>query len=265
METPAEFVKKLGSSVTKQQIRQKVWDYLEAKNIANFPRPVHNRIPNFKGAATASDKVASMEVFKKAQTVKVNPDKPQEVVRFHTLEAHKTLLVPTPRLRTGLFNRITPPSQSKETFRKCATSQGVKEHSLPLSLDTKVKIDLIVIGAVAVSKTGLRIGKGEGFADLEYAMMVNMGAVDDNTVVVCSVHDCQVMDIPAELYNDHDLTVDYVVTPTQIIKCEGGTHSKPKRLIWSRLTPKKFREIPILKHFRQIDEKKGLDVRFSET
>ena len=39
---------------------------------------------------------------------------------------------------------------------------------------------------------GWRIGKGEGFADLEYAMMASMGAVDENTVIVTTVHDCQV-------------------------------------------------------------------------
>lgn len=42
------------------------------------------------------------------------------------------------------------------------------------------------------SPAGLRIGKGEGFADLEYGMMALMGAVDESTVVVTVVHDCQV-------------------------------------------------------------------------
>lgn len=39
-------------------------------------------------------------------------------------QAQKTLLVPTPRLRTGLFNKITPPQgANKEQLRKCASSQ----------------------------------------------------------------------------------------------------------------------------------------------
>ena len=41
--------------------------------------------------------------------------------------------------------------------------------------------------------SGWRIGKGEGFADLEYAMMASMGAVDENTIIVTTVHDCQVL------------------------------------------------------------------------
>ena len=34
---------------TKDDLRKKIWDKLEEKNIADFPRPCHHRIPNFKG------------------------------------------------------------------------------------------------------------------------------------------------------------------------------------------------------------------------
>lgn len=91
-----------------------------------------------------------------------------------------------------------------------------------MGLDAKVQVDLMVVGSVAVSEKGklvpftgfysiinpvciffclkaellislgYRIGKGEGFADMEYAMMASMGAVKDSTVVVTVVHDCQV-------------------------------------------------------------------------
>ncbi|CDQ69378.1 unnamed protein product [Oncorhynchus mykiss] len=43
-----EAVITINPGATKWDIREKVWDYIEAKNLANFPRPVHNRIPNFK-------------------------------------------------------------------------------------------------------------------------------------------------------------------------------------------------------------------------
>ena len=32
-------------------------------------------------------------------------------------------------------------------------------------------LDMLVLGSVAVSESGLRIGKGEGYADLEYAIL----------------------------------------------------------------------------------------------
>ncbi|XP_043562557.1 methenyltetrahydrofolate synthase domain-containing protein isoform X4 [Chiloscyllium plagiosum] len=184
---------KLKPGVSKWDIRQKVWDYMEENNLANFPRPVHHRIPNFKGAYDACNRIKTLDSFMKTREVKVDPDKPLEGVRLATLQARKTLLVPTPRLRTGLFNKIIPPpGASKEIVRVCSTAQGVKDFSVPIGLDANIHVDLVVVGSVAVSEKGWRIGKGEGFADLEYAMMVSMGAVDENTVVVTTVHDCQV-------------------------------------------------------------------------
>lgn len=47
-----------------------------------------------------------------------------KVVTPFVPQARKTLLVPTPRLRSGLFNKIVPPpGAAKETLRICATSQ----------------------------------------------------------------------------------------------------------------------------------------------
>ena len=36
------------TGVSKEGIREEMWNYLESTNIAQFPRPVHHRIPNFK-------------------------------------------------------------------------------------------------------------------------------------------------------------------------------------------------------------------------
>ncbi|XP_063332847.1 methenyltetrahydrofolate synthase domain-containing protein isoform X2 [Pelmatolapia mariae] len=289
---------KINPGGSKWDIRQKVWDYIEEKNLANFPRPVHNRIPNFKGAFKACYSLAGLQEFKSSQTVKVNPDRPQQQARFITLEgafaacakvlelqafthtsevkvdpdkplegarlavlqARKTLLVPTPRLRTGLFNRITPPQgASKEQLRICSSSQGVKDFSVPVGLDAKIKIDLMVVGSVAVSEKGFRIGKGEGFADLEYGMMASMGAVNESTVVVTVVHDCQVVDIPEDLMGSHDLTVDYILTPTRVIKTDCQL-PKPSGIIWNKLDTEKLQKIPILKKLRALEEQAGKDV-----
>nr|XP_015223831.1 PREDICTED: methenyltetrahydrofolate synthase domain-containing protein isoform X3 [Lepisosteus oculatus] len=250
----------LKPGVTKWDIRQKVWDYIEANNLANFPRPVHHRIPNFKGAAHAGHRLSGLQEFRAGRVIKVNPDKPQEQARFITLDAGKTLLVPTPRLRTGLFNRIVPPQRAtKEDLRICSTSQGVKQYSVPVGLDAKVHVDLVVVGSVAVSEKGYRIGKGEGFADMEYAMMVSMGAVNDSTIIVTVVHDCQVVDLPEELVEGHDLTVDYILTPSRVIKT-GCSRPKPQGIFWAKLDSDMLDKIPILKKLRYMEQKAGKDV-----
>ncbi|XP_005411054.1 PREDICTED: methenyltetrahydrofolate synthase domain-containing protein isoform X8 [Chinchilla lanigera] len=181
-----------GAGVSKQDIREQIWNYMEAQDVADFPRPVHHRIPNFKGSYLAGQNIRDLDVFARTQEVKVDPDKPLEGVRLLALQSKKTLLVPTPRLRSGLFNRITPPpGATSADLRKCASAQGVRNFSCPVGLDSNILVDLVVVGSVAVSEKGWRIGKGEGYADLEYAMMVSMGAVRAGTPVVTIVHDCQ--------------------------------------------------------------------------
>ncbi|KAJ8049363.1 Methenyltetrahydrofolate synthase domain-containing protein [Holothuria leucospilota] len=201
-----------------------------------------------------------MDAFKNAKTVKVNPDKPQEQARFLALEANKTLLVPTPRMRRGLFNRVVlPAGANKSQLRECCSFQGIKVNSAPVGIAEKYQVDLVVIGSVAVSETGIRIGKGEGFADLEYAIMSAAGAANEDTVVITTVHDCQVTDIPESLIQPHDLTVDFILTPTRVIKCSGGIKQRPKGIIWSMLTEEKFQSIPVLKELRDKDDEAGID------
>ncbi|XP_064315766.1 methenyltetrahydrofolate synthase domain-containing protein isoform X2 [Phalacrocorax carbo] len=255
---------RLRAGASKGDIRERVWDHLERSGLARFPRPVHHRIPNFEGASHAATRLLGLQEFKAANTVKINPDAPQKNARFLTLEARKTLLVPTPRLRTGLFNKIVPPSgATKEILRICATSQGIKEYSVPVGLDGKARVDLVVVGSVAVSEKGWRIGKGEGYADMEYAMMVSMGAVQADTPVITTVHDCQVVDIAEELLGDHDLTVDYILTPTRTIKTN-CKRPKPQGIIWQKVSYEMLEKIPILKSLRYREKQAGKDVTLQD-
>ena len=207
------------TDITKSSIRQKVWEFMERNDIANFPRPVYNRIPNFKGASAAGDKVSTLSEFQDAKVIKVNPDKPQEEVRFRVLDSGKTLIVPTPRLTQGLFNRLeAEPGCTKESLRKMSSRYGIDSLSKPVPMASRLKLDLVIIGSVAVDRLGRRIGKGEGFADLEWSMAASHhSAVTQETVVISTVHDVQVFDeLPESLFSCHDLTVDIIVTPTQV-------------------------------------------------
>ena len=58
----------------------------------------------------------------------------------------------------------------KDAIRKLASREGIDHQSKPVPMASRIKLDLVVIGSVAVDKLGHRIGKGEGFADLEFAM-----------------------------------------------------------------------------------------------
>ncbi|KAB1260730.1 Methenyltetrahydrofolate synthase domain-containing protein [Camelus dromedarius] len=240
---PREVTPFIAIGVSKQDIREQIWDYMESQNLADFPRPVHHRIPNFKA-------------FKMARTIKVNPDAPQKNARFFVLDGGHSA--------GELSGRVSVPPQ------------GVRNYSAPVGLDSRVLVDLVVVGSVAVSEKGWRIGKGEGYADLEYAMMVSMGAVGPGTPVVTIVHDCQVVNIPETLLEDHDLTVDYILTPTRVITT-GCERPKPTGITWSKdftsvigkclkafssamISWEMLGKIPILRSLRCREEQAGKDV-----
>ncbi|KAF6163703.1 hypothetical protein GIB67_036163 [Kingdonia uniflora] len=235
----------------KWEIRKRVWDLMETENIAQNPRPVHHRIPNFVEAAFAAKKLGELEVFQGAKCVKVNPDSPQKQVRFLTLSEGKKLLTPQPRLRTGFFSVLEASNLTLGTINEACTSVGVAKYGRPIGLDEKIKVDLIVIGSVAVDpNTGARLGKGEGFAELEYGMLRYMGAIDNTTLVVTSVHDRQLVDdIPVEKLLIHDVPVDIICTPTQVI-FTNTTIPKPQGIYWEKLSREKLGQIWILRELK---------------
>ncbi|XP_046144317.1 methenyltetrahydrofolate synthase domain-containing protein isoform X1 [Osmia bicornis bicornis] len=255
----------LAQEVTKHSFRQKVWDYLMKNDLVNFPLVVYDRIPNFKGAAEAALRTAELEEFKKAKVIKINPDKPQEPIRFLALEANKEILVPIPRLRSGLFLHITPVAgATKHELRNLSKIHGLLEAGKPLGVDSKIHVDLVILGSVCVSHDGYRLGKGKGFADLEYAIMTRMGAITQDTIVITTVHDCQVFDrLPPELFKEYDVPVDIIVTPTQTIVVNPRL-KKPNGIIWSMLSERRVKSMQVLQQLKEMDEKDGKIVTLKE-
>lgn len=253
------------AEVTKTSIRRKVWEHLEKNKLVNFPRPVYGRIPNFKGCELAAAKVVELDEFKSAQNIKVNPDKPQEPVRFAVLEHQKHLFVPIPRLASGLLKHILLPEDcNKEKIRQCVSRKGIEESGKDVGIADDVKIDLVVLGSVAVSREGYRIGKGKGYADLEFAILTHMKAVHSETLVVTTIHDSQLYDsIPSALFGPHDVPVDIIVTPTEVIRVEKRL-PKPTGVFWNLVSQRRLDLMPVLKALREIDQNNNIDVELKD-
>lgn len=92
---------------------------------------------------------------------------------------------------------------------------------------------------------------------MEYAMLASLGSVNADTTVITVVHDCQVYEsIPKELFKEHDVPADIIVTPNRIIRCEPRL-KKPDHIIWSLLSEEKMNSIPILKILKSVEENKN--------
>lgn len=184
------------SAPSKGFFREKVWDHLEKKRLAAFPHPIFGRIPNFKGADKAAAKLQELKEFQTAKKVEVNPDKALEAARALVVDVDKVLYVPVPKLEQGFLKRISFCKEDKpQNIRQCVSRWGIELLGKDVQLDEDLHIDLLVLGSVAVSKEGHRIGKGRGYADLEYAILKEINAVNEETIIVTTVHDSQVCSI----------------------------------------------------------------------
>ncbi|MFB6224744.1 MAG: 5-formyltetrahydrofolate cyclo-ligase [Haloarcula sp.] len=234
----------------KQDIRERVWDALEDRGVARFPFPPHDRIPNFEDAAGAAERLTETPVWEAAETVKANPDSPQLPVRRAALRAGKTVYMAVPRLRDERCFYELDPAELDDIEAAPAIS-NVEDYARKVGPEAVASVDLVVSGSVAVTDDGARIGKGEGYSDLEYAVLRELDLVDDETPVVTTVHEIQVVGGPegvvdtAVAVDDHDVPMDWIVTPERVIETE-TPHTTPEGVDWDELSTTRIGEIPVL-------------------
>ena len=227
----------------KQALRERVWDELEDSGEARFPFPPHGRIPNFAGAERAAERLAATEAWAAADAIKANPDSPQRPVRRRALEAGKLVYMAVPRLsEEDCFLRLDP--AEIDDIDHATTIGGSAELGVQVGPEAMEPIDLIVSGSVAVTENGARVGKGEGYSDLEFAILRAFGLVDDDTTTATTVHEIQVVDehVPTTA---HDVPMDQLHTPERSIRTDAAAE-KPSGIDWGALSDERLEEIPIL-------------------
>jgi 5-formyltetrahydrofolate cyclo-ligase len=217
----------------KQEVRERIWQTLKDEGAARFPG-AHGRIPNFRGAEAAAERLAELPEWAAATVVKSNPDAPQLPVRRHARREGKTLYMAVPRLRDAKpFVRV----EGDPTIKK-ALAQGT-----PAAVEELGHVDLVVCGTVAVNRDGVRVGKGGGYSDLELGLLIEAGLVDDDTTIVTTVHPLQLLDeeLPE---TEHDFRVDVVVTPDEVVRTPARRRSPG--IIWDHLDGETIEAIPVL-------------------
>jgi len=229
-------------SKTKQELREEIWKRMEKLRVARFPG-AFRRIPNFTGAEKAASMLAQLEEWRRACVIKVNPDSPQAPVRRLALQSSITVVMPTPRLREG-FLLLDPGKMDMKDYGFASTIKGAFTIGRRIEPADLPRVDLVVVGSVAVNEQGERIGKGGGYSEIEWAVAREFGKVDENTPIVTTVHDVQLV---KEVFETapYDLPLDCVVTPTKTVRIQ-RLREKPRGLYWSLIPPEKIREIPVL-------------------
>lgn len=236
---------------SKDELRTMIWDVMEEKDLALFPRPVHGHIPNFKGAEEAAKKAEELDAWREARFVKCNPDSPQRPLRELALQGGKTLYMAVPRLREEkCFVRVDP--HYIESPRKASTIKGAFKYGRAVHPREMNPVDVVVAGSVAVNASGARVGKGGGYSDLEYALGREFGIVEEDTPILTTVHRIQVLDVDIPM-TAHDVPIDYIVTRSRITECE--KKAKPAGIIWDELDLAMLEAIPVLRVYASREER----------
>lgn len=253
----------------KDALREAVWDALEETGERRFPYPPHGRIPNFNGASEAAERLRRTDEWGAAEVLKCNPDAPQLPVRRAALRAGKTVYMAVPRLRDEqCFLRLAP--DEVPDIDAATTVSGSAKHGVAVHPEDVPHVDLVVAGSVAVTEAGDRVGKGEGYSDLEWGVLSAFDRVSDETTVATTVHELQVVDGPESALSSgneggsaggggggggpaveadaHDVSLDLVCTPTRTIR--PGRRERPSGVDWGALSEDRIEEMPVLARLR---------------
>jgi 5-formyltetrahydrofolate cyclo-ligase len=218
-------------------------------HVARFPG-ARGRIPNFTGAEAAARALAETAEWSAARTIKSNPDSPQWPVRQRALEDGKTVYMAVPRLAGQRPFFLLDPKDLADPPRQAASIKGASRSARTVDLDELSPVDLVVTGCVAVGTDGARLGKGGGFSDLEFAVASAAGLIGRDTIIATTVHSRQVLAEGTIPTTAHDVWLDLIVTPDEVIRPVRPSRP-PGSVRWGELTEEKLSSMPFLAGIRR--------------
>ena len=170
-------------------------------------------------------------------------------MRQRALEDGKVVYMAVPKLADEHPFFLLDPDDLDESPRNASSIKGASRNARTADVDELAPVELVVTGCVAVARDGARLGKGGGFSDLEYAVAREAGLIGPGTRIVTTVHPIQVVEPGRIPMTDHDIPLDLIVTPDEVIPCETA-YARPDGVDWDALTEEKIRAIPLLQRLR---------------
>jgi 5-formyltetrahydrofolate cyclo-ligase len=237
----------------RDDVRERVWSQLRdvARPDSRFAWDFGEFIADYEGSDAGADRLLELADDRGCETWLVTPDNNLDPLRERLVGRSTPFLMPSYGIRRG-FLSLDPAAVPDEEAAFASVLDGVNRFGQRVPLETleadHPPLDIMVTGASFVTPDGLRMGKGHGFFDLEWAMLREVGLATTDTLVVAAVHDVQLLsetDTPDGMVADHDTVVDYVVTPSRTLQVEGDKQ-KPSGIYWDLLTETEIRSIPPL-------------------
>jgi 5-formyltetrahydrofolate cyclo-ligase len=147
----------------------------------------------------------------------------------------------------GGFKKLDPHRIPPDRMQEAAGLSRGDRWSEEVALADMPRLDAIVCGSVAVTRDGRRCGKGEGYSDLEFAILRELG--HPPVPVATTVHDLQIVDSVPRDPTDQPLSV--IATPTRAIRVK-HPGAAPTGIDRTRLRAEDLEEMPILADLRRM-------------
>ncbi|MCW2526279.1 MAG: 5-formyltetrahydrofolate cyclo-ligase [Pseudonocardiales bacterium] len=238
--------------MTTEAHRERIWKELAAvaRPDSRFHWDFSSFIADFDGSDACAERVRELPAYQAGGAVFITPDNSTEALRAQVMADGRPILMTTYGIGRGflLLDSTVVPAIDR---RYAATLDGMDRFARPVTLaelSDGPKIALLVTGGSAVSANGVRFGKGHGYFDLEWAMLSEIGLVDDYSQVADVVHDCQVVD-ETLVGEDHDVAVDWIITPTRTIEVPDCGRALG-RVRWELLEGSPLAHIPPIKELQ---------------
>jgi 5-formyltetrahydrofolate cyclo-ligase len=242
----------------RESIRAVVWDRLKEVAVpdSRFHLDFSMFIPDYAGSDGIHAALKRLQFYEGTGAVFVTPDNNLERLRAELLRERRALLMTTYGILRG-FVYFEPGSVPESSIDFAASLDGAERFGALYDLEavrSLRRLDYLVTGASAVNRDGIRFGKGHGYFDVEWALLRDIGLVDEESPVVACVHDVQYLDeeLPAL---PTDTLVDWIVTPTRTIQVR-RKQPKPAGIRWDVLDPVLLASVPPLRELEAARERK---------
>lgn len=249
-------------SAIREKHRKQVWDDLRgvARPDSRFAWDFAEFIADYEGSEQNAQRIRELAGDLDITTWFVTPDNNLDKLRESLVRDNIPFVMPSYGILRG-FLSLHPEDVPAGDERFVGTLDGMNRYASPIPFgelaDRQETFDILVTGSSFVTTDGLRMGKGHGFFDLEWAMLREVDLVDHTTKVVAVAHDVQVIDADEidrdSIIAEHDTIADYIVTPTTVHEIQDAP-PKPTGIHWNLLAEEKIERIPPLAYLsRQHD------------
>lgn len=246
-----------GTTIRRQvQLRMTMRDVLTSIAVpdSRWHLDVLKFVPDFEGSDLAHRRVRELPSYGAAGTLFIAPDNSLSGLIAAALDDGKRVVVPTYGMRRGMV--LLEPARVAPADRIFAsTLDGLERLGQPLDLDalrSLAAVDVLVTGGIAFTTSGVHVGSGDAYLQLEWALLAELGLVGAGTAVIGLGHPQQIVDHPLDP-GDNDITVNTIVTPGAVVHLD-SPHPRPAGIPWSQLTAAQLESVPYLEQLRPTNE-----------